>query len=74
MFKYYPEIFTKEFDILNFKQTIGKGNTYGIVCGNIFDKNKLFTRIYKSTFIRFIDEMSSAYLDKNPYHNVNKNK
>jgi hypothetical protein len=70
IFRTLPEILTKEFNILDFKQEIGKNKTYAIVCAYIFEKNNLFNKIYKETFIRFIEEMNEAYINKNPYHNV----
>lgn len=72
IFQKYPEIFTKEFDIIEFKKTSGHGNTFAIICTNIFEKNELFSKIYKGTFINFIEEMNSAYINTNYYHNVRK--
>jgi len=70
IFRSYPQIFTKEFNILEFKQNIGKDHNFAIICANIFEKNKMFVKIYKETFTRFIEEIGSAYLNKNLYHNV----
>jgi hypothetical protein len=70
IFMTHPDIFTKEFNILEFMSEIGKKRTFAIVCGNIFEKYNLFTKIYKGTFINFIDEMNLAYVKQNHYHNV----
>jgi hypothetical protein len=70
IFKSYPQIFTKEFDIIDFSKNIGKDLNFSIVCANIFEKNEMFVKIYKQTFIKFVEQMGRAYVSRNPYHNV----
>ncbi len=71
--KIYPEVLSKDFNIIDFKKNIGEEDTFSIVCATIFEQNNLFSKIYKSTFINFIDEMKCSYINKNNYHNVNFN-
>lgn len=70
LFNEKVEVLEKSFNILDFKRKVGFVNVFPIVCANIFEHNGLFKNIYKGTFVKFINEMNSAYVNKNSYHNV----
>jgi hypothetical protein len=69
-FKKYPEIFLKDFNIFDLSEIVGRDQIFTVVCANIFERLDLFHKVYKKTFINFIEEIKSNYIKSNYYHNV----
>jgi hypothetical protein len=64
-------ILTKNFDIFQFTENVGRDNSLLVIGGNLFNYFSLFDKIDKDIFKSFIEEIRLGYKKANPYHNVN---
>lgn len=70
LFNPRDEIFSKDFNIFDFTERVGRDNAFYIISGNIFNKYNCLDKIKIETFMHFLKEIKSGYKKENPYHNV----
>lgn len=66
-------ILSKDFDIFDLCETIGRDNILLTVCGNIFYFFNVMKKIDGDKFANFIFDIKNGYKKSNHYHNVKIN-